>query len=102
MPLKLLLQPHGRPRNEFKDINDPKKYACYSGFAPFLQSSGKYKGKAKVSNKANKKVKALLHNAAMSAIQHCQEIKKYRAAFRYNRKIAEGKNKMLVINVSSG
>lgn len=79
--------------NEFKDINDPKKYACYSGFAPFLQSSGKYKGKAKVSNKANKKVKALLHNAAMSAIQHCQEIKEY-----YNRKIAEGKNKMLVIN----
>lgn len=21
--------------NEFKDISDPKKYACYSGFAPF-------------------------------------------------------------------
>jgi transposase len=79
--------------NEFKDINNPKKYACYAGFAPFEQSSGKYKGKAKVSNKANKKVKALLHNAAMSAIQHCQEIKEY-----YNRKIAEGKNKMLVIN----
>jgi transposase len=79
--------------NEFKDISDPKKYACYGGFAPFEQSSGKYKGKAKVSNKANKKVKALLHNAAMSAIQHCQEIKEY-----YNRKIAEGKNKMLVIN----
>jgi transposase len=34
-----------------------------------------------------------MHNAAMSAIQHCQEIKEY-----YNRKIAEGKNKMLVIN----
>jgi transposase len=79
--------------NEFKDINDPKKYACYSGLAPFEQSSGKYKGKAKVSNKANKKVKALLHNAAMAAIQHCQEIKEY-----YHRKNAEGKNKMLVIN----
>jgi transposase len=79
--------------NEFKDINDPKKYACYSGFAPFEHSSGKYKGKSKDSNKANKKVKALFHNAAMSAIQYCQEIKEY-----YNRKIAEGKNKMLVIN----
>jgi len=79
--------------NEFKDIDNPKKYACYGGFAPFEHSSGKYKGKSKVSNKANKKVKALMHNAAMSAIQYCQEIKDY-----YNRKIAEGKNKMLVIN----
>jgi transposase len=79
--------------NEFKDIDDPKKYACYAGFAPFEHSSGKYKGKAKVSNKANKKVKALFHNAAMSAIQHCQEIKDY-----YNRKVAEGKNQILVIN----
>ncbi len=79
--------------NEFKDINDPKKYACYSGFAPFEHSSGKYKGKSKVSNKANKKVKALFHNGAMSAIQHCKELKEY-----YQRKVGEGKNEMLVIN----
>lgn len=79
--------------NEFKDIRDSKKYACYAGFAPFEHSSGKYKGKSKVSNKANKKVKALFHNAAMSAIQHCKEIKDY-----YQRKVAEGKHKMLVIN----
>ena len=79
--------------NEFKDIDDPKKYACYSGFAPFEHSSGKYKGKSKVSNKANKKVKALFHNGAMSAIQHCKEIKEY-----YHRKVGEGKNEMLVIN----
>ena len=84
--------------NEFKDITDPKKYACYSGFAPFEHScgsppAGKYKGKSKVSNKANKKVKALFHNGAMSAIQHCTEIKEY-----YQRKVGEGKNEMLVIN----
>ena len=79
--------------NEFKDITDPKKYACYSGFAPFEHSSGKYKGKSKVSNKANKKVKALFHNGAMSAIQHCKELKEY-----YQRKVSEGKNEMLVIN----
>ena len=79
--------------NEFKDITDPKKYACYSGFAPFEHSSGKYKGKSRVSNKANKKVKALFHNGAMSAIQHCTEIKEY-----YQRKVGEGKNEMLVIN----
>ena len=75
------------------DITDPKKYACYSGFAPFEHSSGQYKGKSKVSNKANKKVKALFHNGAMSAIQHCTEIKEY-----YQRKVGEGKNEMLVIN----
>ncbi len=89
--------------NEFKaagdpDINDPKKYACYSGFAPFEHSCGKYKGKSKVSNKANKKVKALFHNGAMSAIQHYKELKEYRAANRYQRKVGEGKNEMLVIN----
>jgi transposase len=61
--------------NEFKDITEPKKYACYSGFAPFEHSSGKYKGKSKVSNKAIKKVKALFHNGAKSAIQHCKGIK---------------------------
>ncbi len=38
-------------------------------------------------------VKSLLHLAALSAIQHCQELKTY-----YERKVAEGKNKMLVIN----
>ena len=94
--------------NEFKaagdpDITDPKKYVCgwrftYSGFAPFEHScgsppAGKYKGKSKVSNKANKKVKALFHNGAMSAIQHCTEIKQY-----YQREVGEGKNEILVIN----
>ena len=76
--------------NEFKaadnpDITDPKKYTCgwrsaYSGFAPFEHSCGsppasKYKGKSRVRNKANKKVKTLFHNGAMSAIQHCKELK---------------------------
>ena len=34
----------------------------------------------------------------MSAIQHCTEIKGYRAANRYQRKVGEYKNEMLVIN----
>jgi transposase len=79
--------------NEFKSITDPKKYACYAGVVPFEHSSGQRKGKPKVSQMANKKVKSLLHLAALSAIQHCQELKTY-----YERKVAEGKNKMLVIN----
>lgn len=79
--------------NEFKDITDPKKLACHAGVVPFVYSSGQYKGKAKTSNKANKPLKALLHNGAMSAIQHSQELKEY-----YIRKTGEGKNEMLVIN----
>ncbi|WP_020605069.1 IS110 family transposase [Spirosoma spitsbergense] len=79
--------------NEFKSITDPKKYAFYAGVVPFEHSSGQRKGKPKVSQMANKKVKSLLHLAALSAIQHCSELKAY-----YERKVAEGKNKMLVIN----
>ena len=42
---------------------------------------------------ANKKVKSLLHMGAMSAIQHCTQLKAY-----YERKVKEGTNKMLVLN----
>jgi transposase len=66
---------------------------CHAGVVPFNYSSGQYKGKAKTSNKANKQLKALLHNGAMSAIQYSPEIREY-----YLRKTAEGKNQMLVVN----
>ncbi len=79
--------------NEFQDITDPKKFACYAGVVPFERSSGQRKGRPKVSHMANKKVKSLLHLGAMSAIQHCTQLKAY-----YQRKVKEGKNKMLVIN----
>ena len=79
--------------NEFKTITDPKKFACYAGVAPFERSSGQFKGRPKVSHLANKKVKSLLHLGAMSAIQHCAQLKDY-----YQRKVKEGKNKMLVLN----
>jgi transposase len=79
--------------NEFKDINDAKKFACHAGVVPFEHQSGKYKGRSKTSNKANKQLKALLHNGAASAIQHSKEIKEY-----YVRKTAQGKNEMLVRN----
>lgn len=82
-------QPHGRPRNEFKNSNDPKKFGCYAGCVPFEKSSGKKRGKPALSPIANKKVKSLLHMAALSAIQHCKELKEY-----YQRKVAEGKNKI--------
>lgn len=80
--------------NEFKDIHDPKQYACYAGVAPFTDDSGKIKKKARVSHMANKKVKTLLHLSALVAIQHNPELKLY-----YQRKVTgEKKNKMSVIN----
>lgn len=81
------------PTNEFKDIRDSKKFACYSGFAPFPKESGLFKGKNRVSPMANKKMKMLLHMAALVAIVHNSDLKTY-----YERKVAEGKIKMSVIN----
>jgi len=80
--------------NEFKDINNPKKFACYSGVAPFTDDSGKITKKARVSHMANKKVKTLLHLSAIVAIQHNADLKLF-----YERKVLqEKKNKMSVIN----
>lgn len=80
--------------NEFKDINNPKKFACYSGVAPFTDDSGKIIKKARVSHMANKKVKTLLHLSAIVAIQYNPDLKLF-----YERKVLqEKKNKMSVIN----
>jgi len=80
--------------NEFKDISNPKKFACYSGVAPFTDDSGKVKKKARVSHMANKKVKTLLHLSAIVAMRHNSDLKLY-----YERMVnQEKKNKMSVIN----
>jgi transposase len=80
--------------NEFISINNPKKYACYSGVAPFEHTSGtSIRGKNRVSQMANKTIKSLLHLAAISSIRIQGDMQDY-----YKRKVAEGKNKMSVIN----
>jgi transposase len=80
--------------NEFININNPKKYACYSGVVPFEHSSGSsIRGKTRVSHMANKNIKSLLHMAALSAIQMQGDLQEY-----YKRKVSEGKNKMSVLN----
>lgn len=80
--------------NEFKDIGQPKKMACHCGVAPFSYTSGSsVRGKAKVSHRADKHMKVLLHMAAMAAISTKGELRDY-----YLRKVAEGKNKMAVLN----
>ena len=79
--------------NAFRDRTDPKRYASYAGVVPFERSSGQHRGQPRVSAHANKRVKALLHLAALSAVRWCKPLKAY-----YERKVAEGKNKMLVLN----
>ena len=82
------------PPPRFNAINDPKKLACHAGVAPFEHSSGSsVRGKTRVNHHARKSLKTLLHMAAMSALQVPGELQEY-----YQRKVAQGKNKILVIN----
>lgn len=78
----------------FKKFPNAKKFACYCGTAPFEYSSGSsIRGKTKVSNYANKSMKSLLFLCARSVIRVKGELKEY-----YERKLAEGKQKMSALN----
>ena len=75
-------------------FDTPRQFACYSGCAPFENSSGvSLRGKPKVHFIANRKMKSLLHMAAINAITFNTELKTY-----YQRKVAEGKHPMSVLN----
>lgn len=79
----------------FTRFHEARKLACYCGVAPFEHSSGSsIRGQTKTSQLANKKLKALLTMAAISAIQHDQELKT-----KYEQKLLEGKAKMCVLNI---
>ena len=72
----------------------PRKFACYSGVAPFPYQSGtSIKGRSRVSHLANKKMKSILSLGALLAIRNDTEMRLY-----YQRKVNEGKNKMLVLS----
>ena len=78
----------------FTAFTNGRKFACYSGVAPFEHTSGtSIKGKTRVSHLADKKMKSLLHMVSLTAIKYDPELKDY-----YTRKKAEGKHTMLVLN----
>ena len=78
----------------FRTFKNWRQLACYAGIAPFPYQSGtSIKGKAKISNLAQKKLKSTLHLASLALKRYDPETKKY-----FERKVAEGKNKMSVIN----
>ena len=78
----------------FTKFDNPRKFACYCGVAPFEYTSGtSIQGKTRTSKLAAKDLKALLTRAAITAMIHDPQIKSY-----YARKVAEGKHKASVIN----
>ncbi len=80
--------------NEFTMYTTPRQLACYCGVVPFEYTSGKsVRSRPKVHYMANKKMKKQLHMCALSAVTYDPEMKAY-----YERKVNEGKSKMLVIN----
>jgi len=79
----------------FVSFNCPKKFAAYTGIAPFKNSSGKsFNSKSKVSHKANKKMKALLSTAVVTSLRTCSEYQ-----FYFNKQLKKGKNEYSIKNV---
>ena len=81
--------------NGFAKFDTWRKFASYCGIAPFPYQSGtSIRGRTKVNNLANKKIKSLLDLCAKSSIQFNPEMKKY-----YEKRVSEGKPKMSTINI---
>ena len=79
----------------FTRFDNWRKFACYSGTAPFEYRSGtSIHGRTQVSQIANQQMKKMLHLAAVCAIHTDTELKEY-----YQRRQAEGKTRMAVINI---
>lgn len=80
--------------NNFAAKISGKQLASYAGVVPFEHTSGiSIKGKNRVHKMANKDLKKLLHLCALTAIKYYAEFRQY-----FDRKKAEGKNGMLVLN----
>jgi len=78
----------------FVQFNDPRKFSCYCGVAPFKNESGtSVRRGTRVSFFGNKKMKSLLNFGAMTAVKCDPQLKVY-----YQKKVAEGKSKMSVLN----
>jgi len=78
----------------FATITEPRQMACYSGVVPFSNSSGtSIRGRERVSHYADKAIKTILHMAAMRTVRLKNDMQDF-----YLRKVAQGKNKMSVLN----
>lgn len=81
--------------NCFTKFDNWRKFASYSGTAPFSYTSGtSINGKNKVSHLANKKLKTLLNLCARSSIVCNKEMKSY-----YQKRKEKGDNGMSAMNI---
>lgn len=79
----------------FTKFKTHRQFASYCGVAPFPNISGtSLRGRTKVSNLANKKLKSLLDLGAKVALQYNTEIQLF-----YERRVEMGKSKMSTINI---
>jgi transposase len=82
--------------NAFRDFKNGRQFCCHAGVAPFSYESGSsIRSKSRVSNRADKSKEALLHMATLSVATRRKNGELHE---HYLRKVAEGKNKMLVLN----
>ena len=80
--------------NGFTIMRDGRKLTCYCRVVPFAYQSGtSIKERTRVHPMANKKLKCNLHMASLSAVRLDAELKSF-----YERKVAEGKSKMSILN----
>jgi len=79
--------------NNFTGFENARQIASYCGCAPFPNQSGTIDKGNHISRLANKELKVLLSQCAVSAIQHNKEMTAYA-----QRKMAEGKSKRIIIN----
>jgi transposase len=80
--------------NFFTRYDNPRQLACYCGVVPFEYTSGSsIFRKSRIHPMANRTLKKHLHMSALAAINHDPDIRSY-----FERKVEEGKNKMLIIN----
>lgn len=90
LAVQMLIHTHG-----FSRFENSRQFSAYSGIVPYPYQSGtSINGRNKTHSIADIKMKSLLSIAAISAIQHDSELKIY-----YEKRVAEGKNKMLVLNI---
>ena len=79
--------------NYFTNCSNSNQLASYCGCAPFSYSSGLKAPQSHIHKMSNQVLKGHLHLAALALINSHNELKDY-----YDRKVAEGKPKRLVLN----
>lgn len=78
----------------FNRMKEARQLACHAGVAPHRHTSGSsIRGSSRVSHQADKRLKTVLHMAAMGASRSDTELGVY-----YRRKLAQGKNPMSALN----